>query len=231
MGRRRPGSGADRRRVQRERSRAAGDDLTAPSPSPSVSTTGSPDAFDATALETATPIKHVVFLIKENRTFDNLFGTFPGANGVSTGMAFGQPRTLTRGTDGRVPGDLPPLLHVRARGVGPGRDGRVPAGRARADGPTRSSTRTSCRTTGTGRARTCCSTTSSRARRGRRSRTTCTRSRRTSGGAHDNPSPDVPSLDATARTRSAATRRRCRRSTVYDSEGRHEEGAARASTS
>ena len=79
----------------------------APSPSPSVITTGSPDAFDAAALETATPIKHVVFLIKENRTFDNLFGTFPGANGVSTGMAFGQPRTLTRGTDGRLPGDLP----------------------------------------------------------------------------------------------------------------------------
>ena len=76
-------------------------------PSPSASTTGSPDAFDATALETATPIKHVVFLIKENRTFDHLFGTFSGANGVSTGMAFGQPRTLTRGTDGRVPGDLP----------------------------------------------------------------------------------------------------------------------------
>ena len=72
-----------------------------------MSTTGSPDAFDATTLETATPIKHVVFLIKENRTFDHLFGTFTGANGVSTGMAFGQPRTLTRGTDGRVPGDLP----------------------------------------------------------------------------------------------------------------------------
>ena len=40
-------------------------------------------------------------------TFDHLLGTFPGANGVSTGMAFGQPRTLTRGTDGRLPGDLP----------------------------------------------------------------------------------------------------------------------------
>jgi phosphoesterase family protein len=79
-----------------------------PAPSsPSVSTTRSPDAFDAAALETATPIKHVVFLIKENRTFDHLFGTFPGANGVSTGTAFGQPRTLTRGTDGRLPGDLP----------------------------------------------------------------------------------------------------------------------------
>ncbi len=84
---------------------------TSPSPdptrSPSVVTTGTPEAFDATALDTMTPVKHVVFLIKENRTFDHLFGTFPGANGVTSGMASGRPRTLTRGTDGRVPGDLP----------------------------------------------------------------------------------------------------------------------------
>jgi phospholipase C len=30
-------------------------------------------------------IKHVVFLIKENRTFDNYFGTFPGADGATHG--------------------------------------------------------------------------------------------------------------------------------------------------
>src|SRR5215213_4298531 len=30
-------------------------------------------------------IKHVVFVIKENRTFDNYFGTFPGADGATTG--------------------------------------------------------------------------------------------------------------------------------------------------
>ncbi len=30
-------------------------------------------------------IKHVVFLIKENRTFDNLFGRFPGADGATMG--------------------------------------------------------------------------------------------------------------------------------------------------
>jgi len=29
-------------------------------------------------------IKHVVFIIKENRTFDNYFGTFPGANGATS---------------------------------------------------------------------------------------------------------------------------------------------------
>ncbi len=31
------------------------------------------------------PIKHVVFLVKENRTFDNYFGNFPNVNGVNTG--------------------------------------------------------------------------------------------------------------------------------------------------
>jgi phospholipase C len=80
---------------------------TEPIPSPSVITTGRPEVFDASSLETEFPIKHVVFLIKENRTFDNLFGTFPGANGVSVGMDRGRPRPLVRGTDGRTPGDIP----------------------------------------------------------------------------------------------------------------------------
>jgi phospholipase C len=31
-------------------------------------------------------INHIVFLIKENRTFDTYFGTFPGANGTTHGM-------------------------------------------------------------------------------------------------------------------------------------------------
>ena len=29
-------------------------------------------------------IKHIVFFIKENRTFDDYFGTYPGANGATT---------------------------------------------------------------------------------------------------------------------------------------------------
>src|SRR5713226_3426473 len=29
------------------------------------------------------PIKHVVVIVQENHTFDNYFGTFPGANGIS----------------------------------------------------------------------------------------------------------------------------------------------------
>ena len=31
----------------------------------------------------ATPIKHVVVVVKENHTFDNYFGSFPGADGIS----------------------------------------------------------------------------------------------------------------------------------------------------
>ncbi len=34
----------------------------------------------------ANPIKHIVFFIKENRTFDNYFGTYPGADGATTAI-------------------------------------------------------------------------------------------------------------------------------------------------
>ena len=35
----------------------------------------------------ANPIKHVVVLIQENHTFDNYFGTYPGANGINSSIA------------------------------------------------------------------------------------------------------------------------------------------------
>ena len=35
---------------------------------------------------TPNPIKHVVFIVKENRSFDNMFGTFAGANGATRGI-------------------------------------------------------------------------------------------------------------------------------------------------
>jgi phospholipase C len=41
------------------------------------------------------PIEHVVFLIKENRTFDHYFGTYPGADGATTGF------TMQRDANGR----------------------------------------------------------------------------------------------------------------------------------
>jgi phospholipase C len=40
----------------------------------------------ATTTTTASdPIQHIVILVKENRTFDNMFGTFPGADGTRVG--------------------------------------------------------------------------------------------------------------------------------------------------
>jgi phospholipase C len=38
------------------------------------------DALDAAA---PTPIRHVVIVVKENHTFDNYFGAFPGADGIA----------------------------------------------------------------------------------------------------------------------------------------------------
>jgi phospholipase C len=95
-----------------------------PSAPTAASTASSPHGPTATATITAHgvdrfatrwPIKHVVFLIKENRTFDNLFGTFPGAEGVSTGMDDGQPRPLTRGTDGSIGSEDIPHCYTCSR--------------------------------------------------------------------------------------------------------------------
>jgi phospholipase C len=39
----------------------------------------------AAALPDDVPIDHVIFIVKENRTFDHYFGTYPGADGATTG--------------------------------------------------------------------------------------------------------------------------------------------------
>lgn len=50
-----------------------------------------------------TPIKHVVFILHENRTFDNFFGTFPNANGATTAtISTGQVVALGRTPDRTV---------------------------------------------------------------------------------------------------------------------------------
>jgi phospholipase C len=41
----------------------------------------------------STPIKHVVIIIKENHSFDNYFGTFPGAEGVQLAHAPNPPKS------------------------------------------------------------------------------------------------------------------------------------------
>jgi phospholipase C len=63
------------------------------SSTPSPTTTSS--SF-ATSLASG-PIKHVVFLVKENRSFDNFFGRYPGADGTTTG------KTLTNGQTNTIP--------------------------------------------------------------------------------------------------------------------------------
>ncbi len=49
---------------------------------PEATTAPTPTAF--TAVIPSGPIKHIVFFIKENRSFDNYFGTYPSANGATT---------------------------------------------------------------------------------------------------------------------------------------------------
>ncbi len=42
----------------------------------------------------STPIKHVIVLIQENRSFDNFFATYPGADGATTGQAAAMPSPI-----------------------------------------------------------------------------------------------------------------------------------------
>src|SRR5260370_15706178 len=62
-------------------------------------------------------IENIVVIYAENRSFDNLYGSFPGANGLS-GLA---PEAYTqRDRDGSVLKELPPIWGgVTAQGVEP----------------------------------------------------------------------------------------------------------------
>jgi len=62
------------------------------------------------ATETRWPIKRVVYLMLENRSFDNMYGRFPGANGSSVGVKFGEEVPLAA-CPHWLPGDIP---HDRA---------------------------------------------------------------------------------------------------------------------
>jgi len=75
-----------------------------------VSTVGTPDAGGLPTLATNLPVKHVVVIVKENHTFDNYFGTFPGAEGST--------QCLT--TTGAIP--APHAPNVTPRDLAHGRD-------------------------------------------------------------------------------------------------------------
>jgi len=59
-----------------------------------------PTAQDVRALLGSGKIQHVVYIMKENRSFDHYFGQFPGANGVTSGtISTGQSIPLWRAPD------------------------------------------------------------------------------------------------------------------------------------
>jgi phospholipase C len=51
-------------------------------------------------------IEHIVFIIKENRTFDQYFGTFPGADGATSGVISTGKRMALRHAPDRMPRDI-----------------------------------------------------------------------------------------------------------------------------
>lgn len=67
----------------------------APGPSDSPSSTPGPKLFGA-----SDRIKHVIFIVKENRTFDNYFGRYPGAEGAARAtLSDGSTIELTEAVD------------------------------------------------------------------------------------------------------------------------------------
>ena len=69
-------------------------------------TSSEPSPTTTAGSGTKWPIEHVIFVIKENRSFDHLFGRFPGVNGVTEANDDGVTRPLTRPPQ-RLPHDLP----------------------------------------------------------------------------------------------------------------------------
>jgi phospholipase C len=53
--------------------------------SPGPSGSGGPTPTATTIVPGKNPIKHVIFMVKENRTFDHYFGLYPGADGATVG--------------------------------------------------------------------------------------------------------------------------------------------------
>jgi len=72
----------------------------------------------ATYSQNTSPIKHIVFIIKENHSFDNIFGLFPGATGAKTGMCGTTVVPLTHSslTPPNLPHDWSPARHAIDKG-------------------------------------------------------------------------------------------------------------------
>ncbi|PWU79972.1 MAG: hypothetical protein DLM72_14580 [Candidatus Nitrosopolaris wilkensis] len=53
------------------------------------------------------PIKHIIVIMQENRSFDNYFGTYPGANGIPRGTC------MPLSSDHPTVGCVKPFLSTR----------------------------------------------------------------------------------------------------------------------
>ena len=65
-----------------------------------------PSASSSTLDAFRANIQHIVFIVKENRSFDNYFGTFPGADGATTGLISTGGRMRLGRTPDRMPRDI-----------------------------------------------------------------------------------------------------------------------------
>jgi phospholipase C len=68
--------------------------------------TEAPPTTQRPRVPATTPIQHVVFLMQENRSFDQMFGRFPGADGATFGWDHGVRRPLLHDGSQLIP-DLP----------------------------------------------------------------------------------------------------------------------------
>ena len=80
--------------------------LTAQAATPAVTQAATQPATQATLQIPSGQIKHIIFFVKENRTFDDYFGTYPGANGATTATdSFGKVVPLKHQPD-QIPADI-----------------------------------------------------------------------------------------------------------------------------
>ncbi|HEV3311098.1 MAG TPA: alkaline phosphatase family protein, partial [Chloroflexota bacterium] len=75
-----------------------------------------PNAHTAVSLcgssATSCPIKHIIFIIKENHSFDNLFASFPGADGTNFAREGSKQVPLAV-----TPDSIPDITHDRAAAI------------------------------------------------------------------------------------------------------------------
>jgi phospholipase C len=63
------------------------------------------------------PIKHIIVIVQENHTFDNYFGTYPGANGINNSIALPiSPNSSETVSPYHLPSAVPPVDLCHERG-------------------------------------------------------------------------------------------------------------------